>query len=114
MTPPGPSSPRPTPEASLSSPGGEQWEEASPPTRVLRGNPPVFLTPLLGREQDIEAVCALLQRPDVRALTLVGPGGVRLTRFRRVAKVGSIYEAEGLWQDNSAPLRRNSSWKPCA
>lgn len=39
-----------------------------------RGNPPVFLTPLLGREQDIMQVCDLLTRSDVRVLTLVGPG----------------------------------------
>jgi predicted ATPase/DNA-binding CsgD family transcriptional regulator len=58
-----------------------QQEPAAPLTPVLRGNPPVFLTPLLGRVQDIEAVCVLLQRPDVRALTLVGPGGVGKTRL---------------------------------
>ncbi|GHO83179.1 protein kinase domain-containing protein [Dictyobacter formicarum] len=48
---------------------------------VLRGNVPVFLTKLLGREQDIERVCAFLQRSDVRVLTLLGPGGVGKTRL---------------------------------
>ncbi len=39
---------------------------------------------------------------------------MRLTRFRRVAKVGRSYKAEGGWQNSSEPLRRNSNWKPCA
>lgn len=48
---------------------------------ALRGNPPVFLTPLLSRAHDIERAIALLQRSDVRILTLVGPGGVGKTRL---------------------------------
>lgn len=61
-------------------------EKASPSllrgeTPALRGNPPIFLTPLLGRTQEVESVCLLLQRPDVRVLTLVGPGGVGKTRL---------------------------------
>lgn len=48
---------------------------------VLRGNAPVFLTPLFGREQDVERVCSFLQRSDVRVLTLMGPGGVGKTRL---------------------------------
>lgn len=47
----------------------------------LRGNPPLFLTQLLGREQEVERVSALLQRPDIHILTLIGPGGVGKTRL---------------------------------
>lgn len=42
---------------------------------------PVYLTPLIGREREVEDVCALLRRPDVRLVTLGGPGGVGKTRL---------------------------------
>jgi predicted ATPase len=42
---------------------------------------PVSVTSLVGREQDIDEAAQLVERPDVRLVTLTGPGGVGKTRL---------------------------------
>jgi non-specific serine/threonine protein kinase len=49
--------------------------------KVRLGNLPVPSTPLLGREQELEALTQLLLRDEVRLITLTGPGGTGKTRL---------------------------------
>lgn len=44
-------------------------------------NVPVSFTSLVGRNQEIAALVDALRRPDVRLLTLLGPGGIGKTRL---------------------------------
>jgi predicted ATPase/transcriptional regulator with XRE-family HTH domain len=42
---------------------------------------PLPLTPLVGRDEEVKAVCALLRGPEVRLVTLTGMGGIGKTRL---------------------------------
>ena len=55
-----------------------------PPLKTLdvrRNNLPAQPTPLVGRERELDEVLVLLRSPEVRLLTLTGPGGTGKTRL---------------------------------
>ena len=51
------------------------------PEQAAHRHLPAELTPLIGRQQEVDRLCDLLTRQDVRLLTLLGPGGVGKTRL---------------------------------
>src|SRR6201985_3668919 len=53
-----------------------------PPAKVREPRPlPASTTSLVGREHDIDEVVSLAERPEVRLVTLTGPGGIGKTRL---------------------------------
>ncbi|GHO48021.1 LuxR C-terminal-related transcriptional regulator [Ktedonospora formicarum] len=58
---------------------------------------PIPLTELIGREKEVDTICALLQQPATRLLTLTGAGGVGKTHLAlHVAHEMSLMFADGI------------------
>jgi len=73
--------------------------EDFPPLKTLREtNLPVPATPFLGREREIDEITGLLQRPDVRLVTLTGSGGSGKTRLALQAAAAAVDDYHhGVW-----------------
>jgi predicted ATPase/DNA-binding CsgD family transcriptional regulator len=83
-------------------------EEPAEPQRASQTNLPVQLTPLVGRDQELEEACALLRSEETGLLTLTGPGGVGKTRLgMRVAEELAGEFADGVCFVSLAPV-----WEP--
>jgi predicted ATPase len=54
---------------------------SQPPSSKRLENIPVPTTPIIGRQVELSAVSELLERPEVRLVTLHGPGGIGKTRL---------------------------------
>lgn len=55
-----------------------------PPLKTLDTHPnnlPIEATTFIGREKEVVMLCDLVRRPEIRLLTLTGPGGVGKTRL---------------------------------
>ena len=66
-----------------------------PPPAPARVNLPTPLTPFVVRERELVDIKAILDRPDVRLLTLTGPGGTGKTRLA----VQAAREVAGRFRD---------------
>src|SRR5689334_17232912 len=67
---------------------------------------PASLTPLLGREQEVDTVCTLMRRTDIRLVTLTGPGGVGKTRLGiQIANDLLSDFVDGVYFISLAPIR---------
>lgn len=72
-------------------------------------NLPTSATPLIGREQELMALYALLHQPEVRLVTLTGTGGVGKTHL--ALQVGTEVQgsfADGVYFVSLAPVRNPS------
>ena len=71
-----------------------------------RSNLPVPASPFMGRARELADLAELVEREDVRLLTLTGPGGTGKTRLalQAAAAVAGGYEG-GAWWVSLAPLR---------
>jgi predicted ATPase/serine/threonine protein kinase/DNA-binding CsgD family transcriptional regulator len=58
---------------------------------------PALFTSFIGREAEVSEICVLLKQPEVRLLTLLGPGGIGKTRLSvRVATEIRDFFADGI------------------
>ena len=73
--------------------------EDFPPLKTLHEtNLPIPATPFLGREREVDQIAALLYRPDVRLVTLTGPGGSGKTRLSLQAAAAAADDYDrGVW-----------------
>jgi hypothetical protein len=97
-----------SPQAYLSSPAPFNASEAlhSSPKSKPVWKTPAFLTPFIGRQQEMAAICALLSRPEVRMLTLWGTGGIGKTRLAiEAAGMMRTSFADGVSFVGLAPIR---------
>jgi predicted ATPase/transcriptional regulator with XRE-family HTH domain len=78
---------------------------AGPAARSVPRRLPIPATPLVGRERQVAAACALLRKSGARLVTLTGPGGIGKTRLALAVAAALAAEfADGVAWVELAPL----------
>ncbi len=84
--------------------------EPRPPGEAARrwSPPPVPLTPIIGRESDLERIVSLCRSGSARLITLTGPGGIGKSRLAVEAarKLSGGFEVGPAWVDLT-PIRES-------
>ena len=81
-------------------------EQLSEPEPAPKHNLPVQLTSLIGREQDTARAVALLRKPEVRLLTMIGTAGIGKTRLAVQVATDLLDDfADGVSFVSLAPIR---------
>lgn len=75
---------------------------------------PVFLTPLVGREEELNTLAQLLRHPQARLVTLTGPGGVGKTRLAVAAAAQLAGDFDGAMRFLSLAAVRDPETVPAA
>jgi predicted ATPase len=87
-----------------------------PPLKSVDNRPnnlPRQATALIGREKEIEAVCALVRRPEVAVVTLTGPGGTGKTRLGLQVAADLLDDfSDGVWFVDLAEVTDSSLLVP--
>jgi len=77
----------------------------TPTPMPLNNNLPAHITPFVGREREILEVIHLMQDPQVRLITLMGPGGIGKTRLALACAERVLTQfPDGVYLVSLAPL----------
>jgi predicted ATPase/class 3 adenylate cyclase len=104
-------------------------EEQFPPLKSLGAetNLPSRMTPLVGRSSEVQQLCTVVQAPEVRLVTLTGPGGVGKTRLALAAasslghafrdgvyfvSLSGVQEEEAMWSTIADSINVSSEGAP--
>ncbi len=93
-------------------------EERFPPLKSLGAetNLPLPMTPLVGRDREVQQLSDAVQTPDIRLVTLTGPGGVGKTRLALsvASSLGNVFRDGVYFVSLSGARDEGSMWSTIA
>ena len=86
--------------------------ESTPLPPKRRHNLPAQTTPFIGREKKLLHLCKQLEHPELRLVTIVGPGGMGKSRLALAAGEQLLPEYDGVYLVDLAALSRTEDIVP--